>query len=91
MAQITYQFACLVKQLCWEWSGTYTRTVSLHDTIDFANLVGTNTQTGTGSCTNSIAGGDKGIRAKVNVEHSALGSLAKNTLACSQHFVDLVL
>ena len=91
MAQVTDALARLIEQLGGERTGTDTGTVGLHDAIDLANLVGTNAQTGAGSCTDGVAGSDEGIGTEVHIEHSALSALAENGLASTQGFVDFVL
>ena len=90
MAQVTDALAGLVEQLGGEWTGTDTGAVGLHDAIDLANLVGTNAQTGAGSCTDGVAGGDEGIGTEVYIEHGALSTLAEDGLASTQGFVDFV-
>ena len=54
MTEVTDALARLVAQLGGEGTGTDTGAVGLHDAIDLANLVGTNAQTGAGSCTDGI-------------------------------------
>ena len=91
MAQVTDALARLVEQLGGEWTGTDTGTVGLHDTIDLANLVGTNAQTGAGACTDGVAGSYEGIGTEVYIEHGALSALAEDGLTIAQGLVDFVL
>ena len=91
MTDIAHLLTCLVKQFCWERTGTNTSAVCLHDAKHLTNLVRTKTQSGTCSGTDSVAGGYERIRAEIHIEHSALGALAENTLASLQHSVYLML
>ena len=91
MAQVTDALARLVEQLGGEGTGTDTGAVGLHDAIDLANLVGTDAQTGAGSCTDGVTGSHEGIGTKVYIEHGALSALAENGLASTQGLVDFVL
>ena len=90
MAKVTDALARLVEQFGGEWTGTDTGAVGLHDAIDLANLIGANAQTGAGSCTDGVAGGDEGIGTEVYIEHGALSTLAEDGLASTQGFVDFV-
>ena len=90
MTEVTDELASLVEQLSGERTGTDTGAVGLHDAIDLANLVGTNAQTGAGTCTDGVGRGDKGIGTEIDIEHGALSTLAENGLAGTQCLVDLM-
>ena len=91
MTQLADGVASGIEEFCGERTSTDTRTISLHDTINLANTVGTDTKTGACSGTDSVGRGDKGIASEIHVEHSALGTLAEDRLALTQKTVDLVL
>ena len=55
----------LIEELCWEWTCTYASTVSLHDTIDIADTVRTDTQTDAGTRTDGIRRSYEWIRTEV--------------------------
>ena len=90
MTEVTDELASLVEQLSGERTGTDTGAVGLHDAIDLANLVGTNAQTGAGTCTDGVGRGDKGIGTEIDIEHGTLSTLAENGLASTQCLVDLM-
>ena len=91
MTQVTDELARLVEQLGGERTSTDAGAVCLHDAEYLTNLVGTDAQTRAGTSTDGIGGSNERIRAEVDVEHRALGTLAENALARAQHLVDLVL
>ena len=91
MTEVTDELASLVEQLGGERTGTDTGAIGLHDAIDLANLVGTDAQSCAGTCTDGIAGGDKGIGTEIDIEHGTLSTLAQDGLAGTQGLVDLVL
>ena len=80
----------LVEQFRRERTGTYARTIGLENTIYLTNLVGSNTQTGTSTCTDRIRRSDKRIRTEINVQHCPLRTFAQYRLAGSQQIVHLV-
>ena len=91
MTEVADLLARLVKELRGEGTGTHTGAVGLHDTVDIANLVRTDAQTGAGTGTDGVGRGDKGIGSEVDIEHRALGTLAEHRLSAAQDAVDLVL
>ena len=91
MTEVTDALARLIEQLGGERTGTDTGTVGLHDTKHFANLVGTDAQTGAGACTDGVTGSDEGIGTEIDIEHGTLSTLAEDGLASTQGLVDFVL
>ena len=91
MTELADGGTCLVEQLCRERTGTNASAVGLHDAIDLANAIRTNTKTGASSGTDGVGGGYKWIASEINIEHCALGTLAEDRLTLTQKTVDLVL
>ena len=77
----------LVEEFRRERTGTYARTIGFENPIYLTNLVGSNAQTGTSTCTNRIGRRYKRIRTEINIEHRTLRTFAQNRLAVRQQTV----
>ena len=91
MAEVSDRLTRFIEEFCGEWTCADTGAVGFHDTIDVANLVGTDAKTCAGTCADGVRRGDKRIGTEVNVEHRTLGTLTEHALAALENIVDLML
>ena len=90
VAEVADGLTGFIEQFCRERTCTYASAIGLHDAIDIAYLVRTNTQACTSTGTNRIRRSYKWIRAEIDIQHGTLRTFAKHTLSGLQQVVDFV-
>lgn len=87
-ASLLQVVASLVGELSGKWTVADARAVRLGDTVNFANVLRRNAQTSACTADSAVGRCHKGVRAKVNVEHSRIGALNENLLALANGAIE---
>mmetsp|Transcript_56431 Transcript_56431/g.123318 ORF Transcript_56431/g.123318 Transcript_56431/m.123318 type:complete len:398 (+) Transcript_56431:271-1464(+) len=85
---IVLQCLVFVLELCWEGAVTDSCGVGLHNTDDGVDLLGGDPQPSADSSDSGVGGGDKGVRAEVDVQQCRIRALDQNLVTPRDVLVD---